>query len=693
MKRRGVYLIVFTLVLTLVLISLISVVYAAPSVTITASPTTVQINDIITLTVTANDNNGLSNISAKIQGGYINYNCNGLTSCINRWYTSYPGTITAYPEAKACNTNNECTTIFTTVSVVPPDFDDPPVIQDKSVSPSTVNTGQTITIIISATDDRSITKLSYRKQGGTWNDFNCNINENPIFCENTFTTSESATGNYTYEARAVDGSNNIVTATIGTITITQPTQTCPTCSLPSAFSTCINSQQTRTNYKCDSATNYQCQSYTQTQLCYQCSDTYDNDNDGKIDYPTDPGCSSATDNNETDLEACSWSSQNCPPNADTKCQTGHPKCSCTGQQDLKAYLCSSNQVCAGTSLTHNEPILGICCSIPCASSQTNQTSNQTSECTPGEEALCLPDSNGCAQKKTCTSAPAWSNCYKINLTCMATEDCIDTTASGTCSQAFPGTLCINGQLIQSLLCPTSSNTTTTTSTTGSCFELWNCSAGWTTPCSNDYHACIKWDDINKCGTTNNQPPNYQPCSYTQTPAYGQYQTYLQSQSFKGSESEPGRILVYGQGEGTSVQNLFNALIPRGYSLKLGLDTSLALLIISIFIASVFFYYFAKYKHPVKQIKEKIKLPQAKEPLKPVKINDLMLNVIESLEGDEKRITQKLIEGEGIRISKLREILSINKTKMEIALSKLERRQIIKERTDDDSKLYFNDWLK
>ena len=120
---------------------------------------------------------------------------------------------------------------------------------------------------------------------------------------------------------------------------------------------------------------------------------------------------------------------------------------------------------------------------------------------------------------------------------------------------------------------------------------------------------------------------------------------------------------------------------------------MALLIISIFIASVFFYYFAKYKHPVKQIKEKIKLPQAKEPLKPVKINDLMLNVIESLEGDEKRITQKLIEGEGIRISKLREILSINKTKMEIALSKLERRQIIKERTDDDAKLYFNDWLK
>jgi hypothetical protein len=33
---------------------------------------------------------------------------------------------------------------------------------------------------------------------------------------------------------------------------------------------------------------------------YQCSDSIDNDGDGKIDYPADPGCLSATDDNETD---------------------------------------------------------------------------------------------------------------------------------------------------------------------------------------------------------------------------------------------------------------------------------------------------------------------------------------------------------------------------------------------------------
>jgi hypothetical protein len=36
-----------------------------------------------------------------------------------------------------------------------------------------------------------------------------------------------------------------------------------------------------------------------------CSDGLDNDGDGKIDYPADPGCSSAADTNETDPPACS----------------------------------------------------------------------------------------------------------------------------------------------------------------------------------------------------------------------------------------------------------------------------------------------------------------------------------------------------------------------------------------------------
>jgi hypothetical protein len=37
----------------------------------------------------------------------------------------------------------------------------------------------------------------------------------------------------------------------------------------------------------------------------QCSDTRDNDGDGRIDYPADPGCSSSSDDNEADNPQCS----------------------------------------------------------------------------------------------------------------------------------------------------------------------------------------------------------------------------------------------------------------------------------------------------------------------------------------------------------------------------------------------------
>jgi hypothetical protein len=272
--------------LTILIISiffiLLNFAYASsqPSVIITASPTTVQVNDIITLTVTGNDDNGLYTISAKIMGSYLDYNCNGNTFCTHKWYTSYPSSTLVQPEAKACDIDNQCAQTFATISVVNPDSDDSPQIQDKSVSPSNLKIDETITITISATDDRNVDKISYRKSGGSWNDFDCNSDENPIFCEHTFTTSESSSGTYNYEARVVDSSNHITTATIGGVTVTQQ-QSCPTCNQPTLWTACINSKQNRTNYKCDSSTNYICQSYieiqscTQSQICteaWECSD-------------------------------------------------------------------------------------------------------------------------------------------------------------------------------------------------------------------------------------------------------------------------------------------------------------------------------------------------------------------------------------------------------------------------------------
>jgi hypothetical protein len=50
----------------------------------------------------------------------------------------------------------------------------------------------------------------------------------------------------------------------------------------------------------------------------QCSDTIDNDLDGKIDYPADPGCDSAADNNEADAAPAPQCSDKIDNDADGK---------------------------------------------------------------------------------------------------------------------------------------------------------------------------------------------------------------------------------------------------------------------------------------------------------------------------------------------------------------------------------------
>lgn len=49
--------------------------------------------------------------------------------------------------------------------------------------------------------------------------------------------------------------------------ITVPVEVCPICPSPSAWSECVASKQTRTNYRCSAATNYICEAYTEEQAC------------------------------------------------------------------------------------------------------------------------------------------------------------------------------------------------------------------------------------------------------------------------------------------------------------------------------------------------------------------------------------------------------------------------------------------
>ena len=110
----------YLLLVLIIFLTIKTIVSASspPTITITASPTTVQINDVVTLTVSATDDNGLSTISAEIMGSYSDYSCNGVTSCTHKWYTSYPGASTVQPGAKACDIDSQCVTTFATVNVV-----------------------------------------------------------------------------------------------------------------------------------------------------------------------------------------------------------------------------------------------------------------------------------------------------------------------------------------------------------------------------------------------------------------------------------------------------------------------------------------------------------------------------------------------------------------------------------------------
>ncbi len=70
---------------------------------------------------------------------------------------------------------------------------------------------------------------------------------------------------------------------------------------------------------------------------YQCSDGIDNDGNGKIDYPTDPGCSSPTDNVEYPIPSCSFSAS--------------PTSITTGHSSSLSWSCSNATSCTGTNFS------------------------------------------------------------------------------------------------------------------------------------------------------------------------------------------------------------------------------------------------------------------------------------------------------------------------------------------------------
>jgi hypothetical protein len=85
--------------------------------------------------------------------------------------------------------------------------------------------------------------------------------------------------------------------------------------------------------------NYTCSGTPGSRRClalFQCSDGMDNDGDGKIDYPVEPGCTSALDNDETD---------DCFPVAGPNC----PQCGNGIDDDLDGLVDTDDSRCTNAS--------------------------------------------------------------------------------------------------------------------------------------------------------------------------------------------------------------------------------------------------------------------------------------------------------------------------------------------------------
>lgn len=78
----------------------------------------------------------------------------------------------------------------------------------------------------------------------------------------------------------------------------------------------------------------------------------------------------------------------------------------------------------------------------------------------------------------------------------------------------------------------------------------------------------------------------------------------------------------------------------------------------------------------------------------VRLNPLILKILDSLTGDEEKMFKILLDNEGIKKDDLRERLGFDRIQFEQALLRLDRKQVIRKKgSEDNYKIYVHDWLK
>ncbi len=80
--------------------------------------------------------------------------------------------------------------------------------------------------------------------------------------------------------------------------------------------------------------------------------------------------------------------------------------------------------------------------------------------------------------------------------------------------------------------------------------------------------------------------------------------------------------------------------------------------------------------------------------KVVKLNPLILKILDTLYGDEETVFKIVLDSEGVKKEDIREQLGWDRIRMEQTLIKLERKQVVKLKgAEENPKIYVHDWLK
>jgi hypothetical protein len=234
---------------------------------------------------------------------------------------AYEQIVDVYVDAK--DTQGNALTYYSWFQIMPEPVNRPPVL--SNISDKTAYSGTTLTFTINANDPDSADILSYSLENAPAGATITRISNNQAFFE--WAIPAEATGIY-YPTIKVDDNGSpqmsddqivAINMQVTPVGPTPPASECPQCPIcPQCLDNYDNDGDSFVDYPNDpGCLSAEDNDETDPAILPQCSDGLDNDNDNLSDYPNDPGCVSASDNDEFNLEMITQCSDGIDNDADS----------------------------------------------------------------------------------------------------------------------------------------------------------------------------------------------------------------------------------------------------------------------------------------------------------------------------------------------------------------------------------------